>query len=233
MARPSALAEISGSAVRYAVNGIKGAIKSAWILLWRTGTLWSLGYALYAAALTASGFNPFEGSLSGIFIAGGAVTLILNAAVALTNLTENPVTGASVGYRHPIWENDAHRKEIYRETAAAKDERKQEKTGRRTLSVKQCSECGYYIDCVRAEKKKHAPVPRSPRRNPDTSVVKNKDTGYRKSEYGYRNDVYTKYAKPKIYMSALEDRLIYDYPDRFEIYVVEGNSKRLERTEYK
>ena len=34
-------------------------------------------------------------------------------------------------------------------------------------------------------------------------------------------------------MSALEDRLIYDYPDRFEIYVVEGNSKRLERTEYK
>ena len=118
MYRPSAIAEISGSAVRYAVNGIKGVLKSVAILLWRTGTLWSVGYALYTAALFIAGYDPFKGSFSGIFIAGGAVTVILNIAIAISNTAERPFVSAAIGYRHPVWESNAHRRQVYREVLA-------------------------------------------------------------------------------------------------------------------
>ena len=65
-------------------------------------------------------------------------------------------------------------------------------------------------------------------------------TEYRNYKNGSRNaekSVSTKTYKPrekaKVYMSALEDRLIYEYSDRFEVYVVEDNGKRLERIEFK
>lgn len=65
-------------------------------------------------------------------------------------------------------------------------------------------------------------------------------TEYRNYNNGSRNaekPVSTKFYKPrekaKVYMSALEDRLIYEYPDRFEVYVVEDNDKLLERIEFK
>ena len=64
--------------------------------------------------------------------------------------------------------------------------------------------------------------------------IQNKQTsGTRKSRNGYLKIDNNKTEKPKIYMSSLEEKLIYDYPDRFEVYSVEGEFKRLERTEYK
>lgn len=39
--------------------------------------------------------------------------------------------------------------------------------------------------------------------------------------------------RPKVYMSGLEDRLIYEYSDRFEVYIVDDDVKTLERIEFK
>ena len=39
--------------------------------------------------------------------------------------------------------------------------------------------------------------------------------------------------RPKVYMSGLEDRLIYEYSDRFEVYIVDDDAKTLERIEFK
>ena len=113
MNKPNALAEISGSALRYFLNGAKGVLKSLGILLWRSGSLWSIAYLLYTAALFLAGYNPFKGELQGVFIAGGTVTIILNAAIALNNFTLNAGAAASIGYRHPVWESNAHRKRVY------------------------------------------------------------------------------------------------------------------------
>ena len=242
MYRPSAIAEISGSAVRYAVNGIKGVLKSVAILLWRTGTLWSVGYALYTAALFIAGYDPFKGSFSGIFIAG-----ILNIAIAISNTAERPFVGAAIGYRHPVWESNAHRRQVYREVLATHSSPDTDTANGRGI-IKKTYGNTTYIDYVRPEKKRTSSL----REKTSDKTVKNykKDTsGNRKTAIGNRNENKTKNisgnrdrdrivnspykTKPKIYMSSIEDRLIYDYPDRFEVYIIEGETKRLDRTEYK
>lgn len=247
MYRPSAIAEISGSAVRYAVNGIKGVLKSVAILLWRTGTLWSVGYALYTAALFIAGYDPFKGSFSGIFIAGGAVTVILNIAIAISNTAERPFVSAAIGYRHPVWESNAHRRQVYREVLATHSSPDTDIVNGRGI-IKKTYGNTTYIDYARPEKKRTSSL----REKTSDKTVKSykKDTsGNRKTAIGNRNENKTKNTsgnrdrdrivnspyktKPKIYMSSIEDRLIYDYPDRFEVYIIEGETKRLDRTEYK
>lgn len=61
----------------------------------------------------------------------------------------------------------------------------------------------------------------------------NDDYGYLDEEYSVKETRQDSVA-PAIYMSALEpDTLIHDYPDRFEVYKLDGGKKTLDRIEYK
>lgn len=248
MNKPNALAEISGSALRYFLNGAKGVLKSLGILLWRSGSLWSIAYLLYTAALFLAGYNPFKGELQGVFIAGGTVTIMLNAAIALNNFTLNAGAAASIGYRHPVWESNAHRKRVYAAessqfTRSAPLVKKLSRINREYLDYsseknnfnknfngRNSSRVGY----ISKKEASFSDYEKPPiRRNVSDNIQNKQTSGTRKSRNGYLKTDNNRTEKPKIYMSSLEEKLIYDYPDRFEVYSVEGEFKRLERTEYK
>ena len=158
-----------------------------------------------------------------------------------------PFVSAAIGYRHPVWESNAHRRQVYREVLATHSSPDTDIVNGRGI-IKKTYGNTTYIDYARPEKKRTSSL----REKTSDKTVKNykKDTsGNRKTAIGNRNENKTKNTsgnrdrdrivnspyktKPKIYMSSIEDRLIYDYPDRFEVYIIEGETKRLDRTEYK
>lgn len=97
-----------------------------------------------------------------------------------------------------------------------------------------------FTNPVWEKRKKTVPATSRPRKRENAEDDEYRYTEYRNLKSGNRNaekpvanKTYKPREKAKVYMSALEDRLIYEYSDRFEVYVVEDNGKLLERIEFK
>lgn len=192
MSSRSAPVFVFASALRAAANLVWGTVKSTGVLLWRTGALWPTGYAVYGLVLRLGwGFDPFRGGIwSGLFIAGGVISVALFLIIAALNAVSQPAKAFEEGFTNPVWE---------RRRKPSPSERRAEK----------------------------------PREEYRYTEYRNAPNGSRKPQKRIHAEISRPREKAKVYMSGLEDRLIYEYSDRFEVYIVRDNGKLLERIEFK
>lgn len=241
---------------------ISGLLKALWTaikavtdfiakLLWYTGLFVPALYALFGGVLYLGwGFNPFEtGTYPLLYRIGFYLSVAVAVMIVYRRLTKN--LREKQKERRKAEEEQRRKEEARRrkeERARRREEerrdveyrekylkkRREARRAKKKASETEPDEDYTFDEAVRLSERGRAEYEKlyAPDVIYDTS---NEPMGTRKSYYGHLDDDYSDgEVIPKIYMSALEkDVLVHEYPDRFEVYKLDGGKKTLDRIEYR
>lgn len=247
-----------GSILRAVVSVLFGIAKAVAAVLWYTGLWVPALYALFGGVLYLIWqFNPFSGGVyETLYLVGFALCVVIFLIILVRNAVVKPFRSVAEGFRNPIWkkqDDEAKKKEKEKEEIPEWEKKREEKRRRKAI------ERGRKITEERARKEAEKEAYREEsdslsRRRAERSVYdENESSGNLDDIYGYRktsavkekeydpfyDDAYGYDAvsikeEPKIYLSAVEaNTLIHEYPDRFEVYDLDGGKKTLRSIEYK
>ncbi len=241
---------------------ISGLLKALWTaikavtdfiakFLWYTGLFVPALYALFGVVLYLGwGFDPFAtGTYPLLYRIGFYLSVAVAVIIVYRRLTKN--LREKQKERRKAEEEQRRKEEARRrkeERARRREEerrdveyrerylkkRREERRARKRVREEPADDDYTFDEAVRLGERGRAEYEKL--YDPDVIYdTSNTSKGNRKSDYGYLDDDYSSgEVIPQIYMSALEkDVLVHEYPDRFEVYKLDGGKKTLDKIEYK